>query len=125
MFYLGRPSAGFCADLIDELRVLLKVVKFVKTKFFIASLCRGNSVGVLKIVKAKPPDGERIRADPGDLFIDINIKTLEDRQNHHEGRHADDHSQQGEKRPQLVRPDGVECEFESFGKRHSLTAYRA
>ena len=74
----------------------------VESQFLVSPLGGGDSVRIFEIVEAKSSDSEGIRADAGDLFIHIGIESLQQREDDHKRRNADDHSEQRQKRPQLV-----------------------
>src|SRR5258706_8525673 len=111
MFYFNGTTPGFSSNFIDKLRVVANKIHLVETQFGIAPLSSSDGIGVLEILKAKSSDGKGIRTDPRNLFIDVNVESLQNGQYDHERRYADDHSQKCEKRPQLMRPNGGEGEF--------------
>ena len=63
-------------------------------------------------------DGKSVGADVGDLFIDIGIEAFDQRDHDDHRRHAEDDTEQRQKRPQLMPENRGERQFDCFEKRH-------
>src|SRR5688500_588430 len=76
-FNFGRSSSCLRADFADQRRFLFQVIVVIERQFFVATLRGGDRVGVFKIFeRIKALDRKRFCADAGNLFVDIDVKTL-------------------------------------------------
>ena len=78
MLDFGRSAAGFGSDLVNQRRAFFQVIVVFQGQVFVASLGCGDRVGVFEVFKrVEALDGKRLGANAGDLFIDINVKALD------------------------------------------------
>jgi hypothetical protein len=61
---------------------------------------------VFEVVEAEARDGVRLRADAGDLLVDVAVEPLYGRVDDDDGRDALDHAEQRQNGAQPVSPDG-------------------
>src|SRR5262249_1824916 len=87
-------------------------------QFLVPALRFGDRIRVAEVIKAEPADAERFRADAGDLFVNVTVEALNERNDDHHRRHADDHPEQRQGRAQFMRPDRVKRQFDSFSEIH-------
>src|ERR1043166_355541 len=91
-FDFRRSAARARADFADHLRAFLEVVVILHRELFVASLRGGNRVSVFEIFeRIEALNRKRLRADAGDLFVDVTIKTLDQRHDAEKSRDAADH----------------------------------
>src|SRR5207302_3903937 len=112
---LRWSTARFRPKFRDQRRALFDEVVILQRQIFVAPLRGGNRVGVLEIFEGiETLNGKRLCANAGNLFVNVNIEPLDKRHDGDKGGHTDNHAEQRQGRPQLVRPNGRNGNLENF-----------
>ena len=121
---LRRHRACARAELVRQGEARAQELVVVEVNLLVAPLRGGDRVLVFEVFDAEATDGVRLRADAGDLLVNVVVEALDGRVDDDDRRHADDHPQKREGRAQLVRPDGRGGQLQCLDELHGSCVLR-
>src|SRR5207302_3381780 len=104
--HFGRSPARFGSELSNQRRVVFQIVVILERQVFVPTLGSGDRVRVFEVFeRIEALDRKRFGADAGNLFVNVNVEALNQRDDRDERRHSYDHAEQSQRRAQLMRPN--------------------
>src|SRR5205823_3557917 len=115
---LRRHRACARAELVRQGEARAQELVVVEVNLLVAPLRGGDCVLVFEVFDAEATDGVRLRADAGDLLVNVVVEALYGRVDDDYSGDADDHAEEREHGAQLVRPDGRDGQLQCLDELH-------